>query len=59
HNQGLNPPDFDYGFNLEYGREYTSARPLLAKMRHIIDETTARKAAERPDPARRNHLTKK
>jgi putative hydrolase of HD superfamily len=44
HNQGLNPPDFNYGFNLEYGRQYTSAHPLLAAIREQLDEETERKA---------------
>ncbi|HKS76317.1 MAG TPA: HD domain-containing protein, partial [Terriglobales bacterium] len=28
HNQGSNPPEFDYAFNLGYGRRYTDAAPL-------------------------------
>lgn len=40
HNQGANPPDFDYGFNLDYGREYTSADPLLAAIRKLLDADT-------------------
>nr|WP_312510075.1 HD domain-containing protein [Pseudomonas luteola] len=43
HNQGLNPPDFDYGFNLNYGRQYTSAHPLLAAIREQLDEETERR----------------
>ncbi len=45
HNQGRNPADFDYGFNLAYGREYTSADPLTAAIRRILDEETARRSA--------------
>ena len=40
HNQGANPPDFDYGFNLDYGREYTSGHPLLAAIRKLLDADT-------------------
>lgn len=29
HTQGANPPDFDYRFNLGYGRRYTEDHPLL------------------------------
>ncbi|AGK51468.1 HD domain protein [Burkholderia thailandensis MSMB121] len=40
HNQGENPPDFDYAFNLTYGRRYTSAAPLFRAMREIVDAQT-------------------
>lgn len=46
HNQGINPPDFDYGFNLTYGQKHTSAEPLFALMRSILDEGTHQKIAE-------------
>jgi putative hydrolase of HD superfamily len=46
HNQGANPPDFDYVFNIEYGRKYTDAVPLAAQLRAIIDGETRRKAFE-------------
>lgn len=39
-----NPPDFDYRFNLGYGREYTSAPELIATIRTILDEETERRA---------------
>jgi putative hydrolase of HD superfamily len=40
HTQGRNPPGFDYAFNLDYGRRHTSAHPLLAEIRAILDEAT-------------------
>ncbi|GLK93085.1 phosphohydrolase [Achromobacter xylosoxidans] len=40
HTQGLNPPDFDYGFNLTYGQKHTDADPLFALMCTILDEKT-------------------
>lgn len=40
HNQGRNPTDFDYEFNLVYGKQYTDAIPLLKHFRSIIDEDT-------------------
>src|SRR6476620_8604976 len=43
HTQGDNPPDFDYAFNLAYGRQYTSADPLLAAIRARLDLETARR----------------
>lgn len=46
HNQGANPPDFDYAFNLEYGRTFTDAIPFVAELRAIIDAETAQKAAQ-------------
>ena len=46
HNQGKNPPDFDYVFNLSYGRQHTSRHPLLAAIRQLIDEDTRRHAED-------------
>ena len=46
HTQGANPPDFDYRFNLDYGRRYTEAPPLLAELRAILDAETERRARE-------------
>jgi putative hydrolase of HD superfamily len=46
HNQGANPPTFDYAFNLDYGRQYTSAHPLLAELRAQLDLVTARRSGE-------------
>lgn len=45
HNQGANPPDFDYLFNLDYGRKYTRAEPLFAQLRELVDADTRRRAA--------------
>ena len=42
HNQGANPPGFDYAFNLEYGKKHTAAEPLFAEIRAIVDEDTKR-----------------
>ena len=42
HNQGANPADFDYAFNLGYGQQHMSAHPLLAALRGIVDEDTRR-----------------
>jgi putative hydrolases of HD superfamily len=44
HNQGLNPADFDYAFNLGYGRKQTSAHPVLAGIRAVLDEETRARA---------------
>lgn len=40
HNQGKNPPGFDYGFNLGYGQHYTAAHPLTAAIRAVLDRET-------------------
>lgn len=40
HTQGDNPPDFDYGFNLNYGKKYTDYDDLTAKLRALIDKDT-------------------
>lgn len=47
HNQGKNPPGFDYAFNLAYGQKYTAAHPLLAGIRALLDEETRAHAASR------------
>ncbi|HEU4828943.1 MAG TPA: HD domain-containing protein [Gemmatimonadales bacterium] len=44
HTQGRNPADFDYRFNLEYGRGHTGNDPLLAAIRERLDAETARRA---------------
>ncbi|MFR0692827.1 HD domain-containing protein [Enterobacterales bacterium AE_CKDN230030158-1A_HGKHYDSX7] len=40
HTQGRNPADFDYTFNLGYGRRYTDGHPLFAAIRKPLDEDT-------------------
>ena len=40
HNQGRNPPGFDYGFNLGYGQQYTAAHPVTAAIRAVLDRDT-------------------
>lgn len=40
HNQGDNPEDFDYEFNLQYGKQYFMDNEILEYMRDIIDEDT-------------------
>ena len=40
HTQGANAPDFDYRFNLAYGKARTDAHPLLAEIRALIDAET-------------------
>ncbi len=46
HTQGANPPGFDYRFNLDYGRSYTAAPPLVAELRAALDRDTLRRAEE-------------
>lgn len=41
HNQGQNPQDFDYSFNLDYGKQYTDAIPLAAQIRGLVDADTS------------------
>lgn len=48
HTQGANPPDFDYAFNLGYGRAHTDAHPVVAALREPIDADTARLAGKPP-----------
>jgi putative hydrolase of HD superfamily len=46
HNQGLNPADFDYRFNLGYGRRHTEDIPVIAQLRAILDAETEARARE-------------
>ena len=45
HNQGDNPVDFDYAFNLEYGRKYMAAHPVLQQIRALADANTLQRAS--------------
>jgi putative hydrolases of HD superfamily len=47
HTQGDNPPDFDYRFNLGYGRAFTAGHPAIVRLREILDRETARLAANK------------
>jgi putative hydrolase of HD superfamily len=44
HTQGQNPPDFNYGFNLEYGKTYTDSDPVTAAIRKLLDKETEKLA---------------
>lgn len=46
HNQGKNPAGFDYRFNLDYGKRYTTGDPLIESIREILDRDTERRAEE-------------
>jgi 5'-deoxynucleotidase YfbR-like HD superfamily hydrolase len=46
HTQGDNPPDFDHGFNLGYGRRFTAAPPVIARLRAVLDAETERLARQ-------------
>jgi putative hydrolases of HD superfamily len=48
HNQGANPPGFDYAFNLEYGRRFTAGigtPAFVEAIRSELDRETARRAS--------------
>jgi 5'-deoxynucleotidase YfbR-like HD superfamily hydrolase/GNAT superfamily N-acetyltransferase len=47
HTQGRNPADFDYRFNLGYGRQHTASPPLIAAIREVLDQATEDRARER------------
>jgi putative hydrolase of HD superfamily len=47
HTQGDNPPDFDYRFNLTYGRQYTGGHPVLVALRERLDRDTEERAEAR------------
>jgi putative hydrolase of HD superfamily len=44
HTQGDNPPDFDYRFNLWYGRTFTTGHPAIVRLREVLDHETERLA---------------
>jgi putative hydrolase of HD superfamily len=46
HTQGANPPDFDYRFNLGYGRAFTSGDPVIVRLREMLDEATSSRMNE-------------
>jgi len=50
HNQGANPPDFDYEFNIQYGNKYTSVHPVIAELRSLVDEDTRQNALKATRP---------
>lgn len=52
HVQGSNPADFDYRFNLDYGRAHTASPPLIAKLRRMLDEATEVRANAAPSSSR-------
>jgi putative hydrolase of HD superfamily len=47
HNQGRNPEDFDYRFNLGYGRQYTVGDSLIEAVRAVLDAETEARAQGR------------
>ena len=44
HTQGANPQDFDYRFNLGYGRAFTGHHPAIVRLRALLDRETERLA---------------
>jgi putative hydrolases of HD superfamily len=50
HNQGRNPADFDYRFNLGYGRHFTADHPVIAEVRAVLDAETEQRAREADGP---------
>jgi len=46
HTQGMNPPGFDYRFNLGYARQQTASPALIAAMREVLDRETEARARD-------------
>lgn len=46
HNQGANPSNFDYAFNLQYGQQYMGEEGLFAEIRRRVDEETRKRMEE-------------
>lgn len=47
HNQGDNPPDFDYEFNLGYGADLALDADILEALRRLVDDETRGRARSR------------
>lgn len=43
HNQGSNPSDFDYEFNLSYGKSYMDFNTVIKDIRELVDSETREK----------------
>ena len=54
HNQGTNPPGFDYRFNLGYGRAHTAGDRVIERIRAILDQETERRARDAEVAAKRS-----
>jgi putative hydrolase of HD superfamily len=46
HNLGANPPGFDHGFDVTYGRPQAVAVPELTALRRLVETAAAARAAE-------------
>lgn len=46
HNQGQNPTDFNYQFNLSYGQKYMDNHPILSAIRQLVDQETQKHITE-------------
>jgi putative hydrolases of HD superfamily len=46
HNQGRNPPGFDYRFNITYGVKYTGDNEVIAAVRAVLDAETEERARQ-------------
>lgn len=46
HNQGDNSSNFDYQFNMDYGKEYSTFHPIIQSIRELIDRETDMKIKE-------------
>ncbi len=46
HNQGSNPEDFDYEFNIEYGKAHTNKVPIAVQIREVLDVETKAKVRQ-------------
>ena len=51
HNQGANPPDFDYAFNLGSGQRYMQAAPMFTTLRGLLDAQTRQRMVESTNAA--------
>jgi putative hydrolase of HD superfamily len=48
HAQGMNPPELDLAYNLDYGRKDTDAHPVLAAIRARLDAATRARLSDDP-----------
>jgi putative hydrolase of HD superfamily len=46
HNLGANPPGFDHGFDVTYGRRHADLVPGLRALRRLVEQAAAQRAAD-------------
>lgn len=56
HNQGANPADFDYAFNLEYGKQYFADNAMLLQLRGLLDGETGENVRKKDEGVKSDEI---